>query len=225
MPRPLASQPRTGRPPVTSRAQILAGARRLIDRDGWERLTIRQLAAELGIGPTTLYHHVRDKEDLLLLLITEYADQIPHPELPAAPRDRIILAATAIHDALAAWPWAAEVLAVDGFIARIGESALWFVEVILAGAVDAGCTREEAIRIFRALWYYTVGEILVRARSRREQVDYTNTDALFEDRDMSGLPQLASVKDLWGPVAAGDNFPRGLEAFVDGLLLQATRKS
>lgn len=225
MPRPPASQTRTGRPPVTSRAQILAGARRLIDRDGWERLSIRGLAAELGIGPTTLYHHVRDKEDLLLLLITEYADQIPHPELPAEPRDRIILAATAIHDALADWPWAAEVLAVDGFIARIGESALWFVEVILAGAVDAGCTREEAIRLFRGLWYYTVGEILVRARSRREQVDYTNSDALFEDRDMSGLPQLASVKDLWGPVAARDNFPQGLEAFVDGLLLQATRKS
>ncbi|MEU4392476.1 TetR/AcrR family transcriptional regulator [Kribbella sp. NPDC023855] len=225
MPRPPASQTRTGRPPVTSRAQILAGARRLIDRDGWERLSIRQLAAELGIGPTTLYHHVRDKEDLLLLLITEYADQIPHPELPAEPRDRIILAATAIHDALAAWPWAAEVLAVDGFIARIGKSALWFVEVILAGAVDAGCTREEAIRLFRGLWYYTVGEILVRARSRREQVDYTSSDGLFEDRDMAGLPQLASVKDLWGPVAAADNFPQGLEAFVDGLLLQATRKS
>jgi AcrR family transcriptional regulator len=225
MPRPPASQTRTGRPPVTSRAQILAGARRLIDRDGWERLSIRQLAAELGIGPTTLYHHVRDKEDLLLLLITEYADQIPHPELPAEPRDRIILAATAIHDALAAWPWAAEVLTVDGFIARIGESALWFVETILAGAVDAGCTHAQAIQIFRGLWYYTVGEILVRARSSREQVDYTDSDGLFEDRDMSGLPHLASVKDLWGPVAAGDTFPQGLEAFVDGLLAQATRQS
>ncbi|WP_433004420.1 TetR/AcrR family transcriptional regulator [Kribbella sp. CA-294648] len=225
MPRPPASQTRTGRPPVTSRAQILAGARRLIDRDGWERLTIRQLAAELGIGPTTLYHHVRDKEDLLLLLITEYADQIPHPELPAEPRDRILLAATAIHDALVAWPWAAEVLAVDGFIARIGESALWFVEVILAGAVDAGCTREEAIRLFRGLWYYTVGEILVRARSRREQVDYTSSDDLFEDRDMSGLPHLAAVADLWGPVVGSDAFRQGLEAFVDGLLAQATQRS
>lgn len=224
MPRPPASQTRTGRPPVTSRAQILAGARRLIDRDGWERLTIRQLAAELGIGPTTLYHHVRDKEDLLLLLITEYADQIPHPELPAEPRDRIILAATAIHDALAAWPWAAEVLTVDGFIARIGESALWFVEAILGGAVDAGCTYAQAIRIFRGLWYYTVGEILVRARSSREQVDY-NSDDLFKDRDVSGLPHLAAAADLWGPVAAGDAFRQGLEAFVDGLLAQAARKS
>src|SRR4051812_40067317 len=99
-----ASRRRTGRPPVTSRAQILAAARQLIDRDGWETLTIRRLAAELGIGPTTLYHHVRDKEDLLLLLLDEYAGQIQHPDLPTDPRDRIVVAATALHDSFAAWP-------------------------------------------------------------------------------------------------------------------------
>ncbi|MEU6756605.1 TetR/AcrR family transcriptional regulator, partial [Streptomyces sp. NPDC046685] len=41
---------RVGRPPVTSRAQILIAARRLIDRDGWDKLTIRRLAGEIGIG-------------------------------------------------------------------------------------------------------------------------------------------------------------------------------
>jgi len=45
-------------------AQILAAARRLIDRDGWDNLTIRRLAAETCIG-ATMYHHVRDKDDLL----------------------------------------------------------------------------------------------------------------------------------------------------------------
>src|SRR3954451_14787026 len=101
VPRASASPGRTGRPPVTSRAQILAAARRLIDRDGWEKLTIRRLAAELGIGSTTLYPHVRDKEDLLLLLLNEYADQIPQPDLPDEPRDRIVAAAIALHDGLA----------------------------------------------------------------------------------------------------------------------------
>src|SRR4051794_13310347 len=89
-----ASQGRTGRPPVTSRAQILAAARQLIDRDGWEPLSFRGLAAGLGIGPTPLYPHVRDKEDLLLLLLDESAGQTRHPDLPAVPRDRIVAAAT-----------------------------------------------------------------------------------------------------------------------------------
>ena len=47
MPQPKTAAGRTGRPPVTSRAEILAAARQLIDRDGWEKLTIRRLAAEL----------------------------------------------------------------------------------------------------------------------------------------------------------------------------------
>jgi AcrR family transcriptional regulator len=220
MPRPLAPHGRTGRPPVTSRAQILAGARQLIAREGWEKLTIRQLAAEIGIGPTTLYHHVRDKEDLLLLLITEYADQIPHPELPAAPRDRIVAATIAIHDGLAAWPWTAEVLTVDGFIARLNESALWFVETILAGAVGHGCTPQQAVLIFRNIWYYTAGEILVRARSR-EQSTEPDFDAFFRRLDEADLPQMSAVAGEWDSLTSPDTFAQGIEAVVDGLLAQA----
>lgn len=206
---------------MTSRAQILAGARQLIDREGWEKLTIRQLAAEIGIGPTTLYHHVRDKEDLLLLLITEYADQLPHPELPSAPRDRIVTATVAIHDGLAAWPWTAEVLTVDGFIARLNESALWFVETILAGAVDHGCTPQQAVLVFRNIWYYTAGEILVRARTK-DQATQPDLDAFFSRLDESHLPHLAAVADQWDGLTAPDTFALGIEAVVDGLLAQAT---
>ena len=72
VPRVSASPGRTGRPPVTSRPEILAAARRLIDRDGWEKLTVRRLAAELGIGTTTLYHHVQEQGFLLLLLLNKF---------------------------------------------------------------------------------------------------------------------------------------------------------
>jgi len=167
MPRSLAPHGRTGRPPVTSRAEILTAARRLIDRDGWQKLTIRRLAAELGIGATTLYHHIRDKEDLLVQILNHHVLQLDRPDLPDDPRERVVAAATALHDALAAWPWAAEVLTTDGFVGLLDESALWMVEAILAGAEDHGCTPEQAVHVFRSIWYYTVGEILVRAHSAR----------------------------------------------------------
>ncbi|GAA0929091.1 hypothetical protein GCM10009554_11180 [Kribbella koreensis] len=201
--------------------QILAGARQLIDRDGWEQLTIRKLAAELGVGPTTLYHHVRDKEDLLLLLISAYLDKVPHPELPSAPRDRIITAAIAIHDSLAAWPWTAEVLTVDGFIARLNEPTLWFVETILAGAIDHGCTPQQAVLLFRNMWYYAAGEILVRARTK-EKATPPDFDAFFERLNEADLPHLTSVAHHWDSWAAPDTFALGIEAVVDGLLAQAT---
>lgn len=216
-----AQHGRVGRPPVTSRPQILTAARRLIDRDGWDKLTIRRLAAEIGIGATTLYHHVKDKEDLLLLLIHEHADQIPHPELPSEPRDRIIAGATAIHDSLAEWPWAAEVLTTDGFIMRLGDSALWLVETILAGAVDHGCTPQQAVHVFRSIWYYTVGEILVRAHSVHARTDEKLT-AGPGSLGATRLPHLAALNDQWAELAGQDTYPQGLRALVDGLLAQAT---
>src|SRR5699024_10251704 len=141
---------RAGRPPVTSRAEILAAARRLIESEGWERVTIRRLAGELGIGATTLYHHVRDKWELQVLMLNEYAAQIPRPDPPERdPARRIVAAATAVHDSFAAWPWGADASAVDGFITLLDESALWPVEEIVAAARDAGCDEAQAVALFR----------------------------------------------------------------------------
>lgn len=209
---------RTGRPPLTSRTQILAAARRLIDRDGWEQLTIRRLAADLGVGATTLYHHIRDKHDLLVLLLTDAVDQIDRPRLPDDPRERIVTVATAMHDALATWPWAAEVLTTDGFVGLLDESALWMVESIVAAAAECGCTQERSVDVFRSIWYYTVGEILVRAHSDRRPAAESPTHPVSFDRfNPEQLPQLAAIGNRWPALAARDTYRSGLRALVIGL--------
>lgn len=219
MSRAPAPHGRTGRPPLTSRAQILEVARRLIDQDGWEKLTVRRLAGELGVGATTLYHHIRNKDELLLLLLHHHIEQVERPVLPPDPRDRIVVAATAMHDALAAWPWAAEILSADGFVGQLDESALWMVEAILAGADDYGCTPEQTVDVFRNVWYYTVGEVLVRAHSARRRADAGGIP-FREAFDASQVPHLAAVGGQWAELAARDIYPRGLRTLVDGLLAQ-----
>ncbi|MFD4739305.1 TetR/AcrR family transcriptional regulator [Streptomyces virginiae] len=215
---------RTGRPPLTSRAQILLTARRLIDEDGWEKLTIRRLAAEIGIGATTLYHHIRNKDDLLLLLLNHHIEQIGRPPLPGEPRERIVTAATAMRDALAAWPWAAEVLSADGFVGLLDESAMWMVEAVVAGAHDHGCTPEQSVDVFRSIWYYTVGEVLVRAHSARRQEE-GRPFAHRDDLDPAQVPHLAAIGVRWADLAARDIYPEGLRTFVDGLLARATSRA
>ncbi|GAB2511356.1 TetR family transcriptional regulator [Paramicrobacterium agarici] len=214
---------RAGRPAATSRAQILAAARRLIERDGWQRLTIRSLASELGIGATTLYHHVRDRDDLLIQLLNDHASQTQSPPLPDDPGARIVVAGAAIRDTLASWPWAAEVLTTDGFVGRLGGSALWMVEAIVAGATDAGCSRTQAVEVFRHIWFYTVGEILVRSRSRKASAsDASGT--FFMAIDARTMPHLAAIGNDWPVIAARDSFREGLEAFVDGLLRRYAKR-
>ncbi|MEU8634138.1 TetR family transcriptional regulator [Amycolatopsis sp. NPDC048633] len=215
--------PRIGRPPATSRPQILEAARVILDRDGWGKLTIRRLATELGVGATTLYHHVRDKDDLLVQLLEYYADQLPRPELPDDPRERIIAAATVMHDSLAAWPQAVEVLTADDLL---GESALWMVEAIVGGALGCGRTPEQAVDLYRGIWYYTAGEILIRVRAERRRASEgrpSYRDTVFAGLDESRFPSLAALGSRWPELTARDTYAPGLRALVDGLLAQESR--
>ncbi len=56
--------PGTGREPL-SRERVLAAAMELADAQGIAAITMRRLAAELGVEAMSLYHHVPGKEGLL----------------------------------------------------------------------------------------------------------------------------------------------------------------
>jgi AcrR family transcriptional regulator len=195
----------------------MAAARGIVDRDGWDGLTIRGLAAELGVGATTLYHHVRDKEDLLVQLLGHYADQIPQPELPADPRERIVVAAEAMHAALAGWPEVVEILTADDLI---GLSALSWVDAIVGGAIGCGCSEEQAVELYRNIWYLTVGEVLVRARARRRGAagKPRYRDTVYAALDERRFPHLAPIGSRWAELTARDTYADGLRALVDGRL-------
>ncbi|MFJ1730891.1 TetR/AcrR family transcriptional regulator [Streptomyces sp. NPDC088254] len=219
MPQTPAPRKTLGRPPRISREEVVTAARRIVDAEGVDRLTMRRLATEIGSTPMALYHHVRNKEELLVLLLDDYATRTLHrPELPAQPRERIVVAAATIHAALAACPWIVEVLTADDLMAT---SALWFVEQIVDGLVECGLSPEQAVHGYRAIWYYTAGEIVVRVTAARRRTDDdrpTYREQVFADLDPGELPRLAQVADHWAPLTAEDTYLDGLRALVDGLL-------
>ena len=49
-----------------SRARILAAARDLFREHGFDRATLRAIAARAGMGASSLYRHIRSKEELLV---------------------------------------------------------------------------------------------------------------------------------------------------------------
>ncbi|GAA4241946.1 TetR/AcrR family transcriptional regulator [Actinomadura meridiana] len=216
MPQPSA---RRGRPPRISRAEIIEAARRIVEEDeGVDRLTMRRLAGEVGSTPMALYHHVRDKEELLVLLMDAVAEEAQRrPELPADPRERVIVLATAIRASLVERPWAVELPAADDLMSV---SALWYSERIVGALVECGLTTERAVHAYRAIWYYTVGELTVRTASarRRERDDRpTYRDRVFTELDPGELPTLASLAGRWTELTARDTYQDGLRALVDGL--------
>jgi AcrR family transcriptional regulator len=213
-----SSQPqRTGRPARISRADIVAAANTVIEADGVEKLTMRRLATELGCTPMALYHHVRDKEDLLRLLLNDYADQVVWPDLPEEPRQRVRVAALAMRDVLATRSWVVEILAADDLL---GVSALWVTESIVNGFVAGGLPLERAVRAYRVLWHYTAGNLIVRARSARRATEDRPTfrAQVFADLDADTYPRLAALGSDYLSLAAEDTYELGLDALIEGLL-------
>ncbi|GAA1952110.1 TetR/AcrR family transcriptional regulator [Kitasatospora viridis] len=222
MPQPPAARKSVGRPPRISREEVIGAARRIVAEEGVDRLTMRRLAGEVGSTPMALYHHVRNKEELLLLLLDDYAGRELHrPELPAAPRERVVAAAAAVHRALAGCPWIVEALTADDLFAT---SALWFVEQIVDGLVECGLSPERAVHGYRAIWYYTAGEIVVRATAARrraaDQEPATFRERVFAELDPAELPRLAALADRWAPLTTEDRYLDGLRALVAGLLAE-----
>ncbi|WP_405365978.1 TetR/AcrR family transcriptional regulator [Kitasatospora sp. NBC_00039] len=218
MPHPPAPRRSPGRPPRISREEVIGTARRIVTEEGVHRLTMRRLATEVGSTPMALYHHVRNKEELLVLLLDDYASRtLRRTELPAPPRERVVAAATTIHEALATCPWIVEVLTADDLMSA---SALWFVEQIVDGLVACGLSPEQAVHGYRAIWYYTAGEIVVRATAARRRADDDRTtyrERVFAELDPDELPRLAQVAGRWAPLTAEDTYADGLRALIDGL--------
>lgn len=65
-----------GRPPVITRDQIVRAARRV----GLDDLRMAAVAQELGVRPAALYHHVRDRDELLHLVAWQVLEETAYDE-------------------------------------------------------------------------------------------------------------------------------------------------
>ncbi|MFI8323783.1 TetR/AcrR family transcriptional regulator [Streptomyces sp. NPDC085529] len=216
-----AEKPRAktvGRPPHLSLDAIVAAAEHILETEGAEKLSMRRLADELDSAPMALYYHVRNKDELLLLLMEAQARRIERPELPEDPRERLIAVSIMLYELLADRLWIVQVVAGGDLIAP---SALWFVEEMIGAIVDCGHTLEDAVYVYRTIWFTIVGDLIIRANGNQRRGRATGPT--YEDQVVAGLvsgthPRLAAVADRWAELNGRDTHREGLTAVVDGLL-------
>ena len=76
---------RAGRPRIhvhLSREAIARAGLVLVDRDGLDALTLRNLARELGVGTTTLYGHVRTRDEIVAGVVGLFLDEVDASPTP-----------------------------------------------------------------------------------------------------------------------------------------------
>lgn len=104
-----------GPPPASSRDKILDVAEALFARRGYAGVGLREVAGQVGLGKSSLFHHFRSKADLYLAVLRRVFERIdervrPSPEAGGGPRERLDRTVDALIDALAEHPTTARLL-------------------------------------------------------------------------------------------------------------------
>src|ERR1700684_752265 len=125
------------KPPITVDA-IISTAFGIVAEEGYEALTMRRVATVLETGPSSLYAHVVNKEDLDELLIGRLCAEISLPEPdPASWRQQIVSVCAQLRDQYLRYPGisrAAFAVAPSNLdTLRVGEGML---AILLAGGVS-----------------------------------------------------------------------------------------
>ena len=89
-----------------SRDRVVATALHLADRDGVAGLSMRRIAAELGVEAMSLYHHVANKEAILAALVDAVVTEYHLPRVGAPWRQEIERRSVTAREALHRHPWA-----------------------------------------------------------------------------------------------------------------------
>src|SRR4051794_6681580 len=105
-----------------SRTRIIDAALELVERDGWNGLSMRRLAQELDVWPMAVYRYFQDKDALLDAMAEAAAERVSVPSGRGSWRTRISKLLRESRGALGGQPASRARLAPAG--ARLSDAGL-----------------------------------------------------------------------------------------------------
>jgi AcrR family transcriptional regulator len=210
--------------------RILDAAERIADEDGLEALSMRRLGSELGAGATTLYWHVRSKDELLDLLVDRVIGEILAEVKPAPDwRAEMVEAGRAVRRVLLRHRGIATVL---GSRPTFGTNAVLALEWMIGRLREAGFDALSAALAANAITNWSSGYAVFESRdplgpSATDEEREALTRAIverFESLPPDEFPNTRSMLPLINSLSADDQFDRGLAWLLDGLEAELARQ-
>jgi AcrR family transcriptional regulator len=202
----------------------------IADREGFEAVSMRRIAGELGAGVMSLYRYVRTKDDLVDLMDDAVMGEllVPDGELPTDWREATSVIARRTREAFLRHPWAATSLQH----AVPGPNALRHSEQSLAAVATTPLGGRDKLELLGIIDDFVLGHAIRAAQFRaRMGIDedsvqavidlgtvelqsgrYPHTEALLADADARDV-----LGDLVGPEHDLARFERGLSAILDSV--------
>ncbi|GAA5034888.1 TetR/AcrR family transcriptional regulator [Microbacterium fluvii] len=195
------------------RETILDAARTLAGTPGVSTISFRDLGAELGVDPTAVYRHFRNKEELMAALLDDLADRaMQHVTAdPAAWRDRLRELATGTLTEFERYP----AIGVEAIVLTTGGPAEHrAIEFMLDAFTRAGLTGDELVRHYAVLAAHVLSTAANIARVRAQRADADHTQTTWLDG-----PVLVDPREF--PLIAANSVPlaelRDVEMFQAGV--------
>jgi TetR/AcrR family tetracycline transcriptional repressor len=214
----LTAQPPEGRGPLT-RDQIVAAAIRLADRDGLAALSMRKLGQELDAGATSLYWHVKNKEQLEDLILDALIGEVAAEVRPAEGwREQLAELARALRRVLVRHRNIAPLL---GERPTLGPHALDAAEWVMAVLHEAGFDARTISMASGALINYASGFALFESKTPGGDFSSPEAKAMaeavmayFRALPPERYPNLLAVARE--NVTDDEQFEYGLQRLLDG---------
>ncbi|WP_199439375.1 TetR/AcrR family transcriptional regulator [Umezawaea beigongshangensis] len=156
--------PRSGagnQPAGLSRDLVVSAAVEVLDGHGLGALSMRKLAAQLGVAPMSLYWHVPTKDALLELALDAVHGEVAPVPAGVPWRETVPALLAGTRALFRRHPWLA---ALQGRYPNIGPRALALTESLLAALRADGMSVAEAGRAASTLTSYAVGFVVAELK-------------------------------------------------------------
>ncbi len=149
---------RSGKAGRLTHARVIKAAINVVRQEGLDGLTMKRVAEQLGCGVMSLYHHIRNRDDLLDGMLDHVAATIAMPPDTPSPVDHLTEFFAKLYAAFRRDPWIVRCL-IDGHpgspvILPMMEKTMLAIEAL-------GWEGAEAGHVYHSLLHYTYGEVLV----------------------------------------------------------------
>ncbi|MGP3958124.1 TetR/AcrR family transcriptional regulator [Nonomuraea sp. 3N208] len=168
------SRPRKAPRQTLTLERIVAEAVALLDEEGADRLTMRRLADRLDTGSTTLYWHVKTKDDVLDLALDAVFGEVRLPEPAAGWQEAARELIGGWRAALLRHPWSATILDRP----LMGPNALERTEFLYRTLTAAGFAAPKAAAY--SLSNYVMGSVVMQVTWQDR--DDEDTGAFLRER-------------------------------------------
>ena len=207
-----------GRVPL-SRDRVLHGAIAVADAQGIGSLTIRSLAQELGAKPMSLYHYVRNKDEILDGIVDLVFGEFDLPEPGGEWRAEMRRRANSARRVLRRHPWAIALLQSR---TNPGPATLRHHDAIIGALRGAGFSVAMTAHAYALIDSYVFGFALSEASLPMNGPEpvIEVAEQMFQQVSAETYPHLTefSIEHVLKPgYDYGEEFEFGLDIVLDGL--------